>query len=229
MFRIAPWSLLVVLVLNFPALAQQRRTGGGGQGGDQAAPGGAQGEAQQGAQQRGLQQGVGLDLGITAEDAFAGGVERQGAVGTAATAAPGASALSPAGAATGGRAGGAGIRGGIGGFGGFGGFGGPGGFGGQTGGQFGRGGAEEPLIRTRLRSAVDVAPRPPEQVERRAARTLNRVSAPDRFPQVRVEMDGQTAVLSGAVDRREDRRMSALLMMLEPGVSNIDNRIRVRE
>ena len=60
--------------------------------------------------------------------------------------------------------------------------------------------------------------------------------ATDRFKQIsgmtalrgiRVTMEGRTAVLTGLVSTERERRMSQLLVQLEPGVRQVDNRISV--
>jgi hypothetical protein len=125
-------------------------------------------------------------------------------------------------------------RGGIGGLGGggLGGFGGGlGGLGGLFGGAFGgRGTAQsaQPIIRTRLRSAVAVAPTPPAQIQQTARSRFR--TLPSRQAQLRginVTMQGRTAVLSGTVNNARDRRMGEMLIRLEPGVSRVDNQIVV--
>jgi osmotically-inducible protein OsmY len=40
-------------------------------------------------------------------------------------------------------------------------------------------------------------------------------------------MEGRTAILIGAVASERDRRMSQLLVQLEPGVAKVENRIVV--
>ena len=121
--------------------------------------------------------------------------------------------------------------GGIGGFGGAGGFGGVGGLGGLNslfGGGFGQGGqSSQPIIRTRLRSAIKSPPTPPAQVQLQARQRLVEVPT-QRMSAVNVQVQGRTAVLSGQVSSDADRRMSQLLMRLEPGVDRVENRIRIQ-
>ncbi|WP_182864880.1 BON domain-containing protein [Rhodopirellula sp. JC639] len=149
------------------------------------------------------------------------GIERGDSVGTAST--QGFGLAAEAGTGTAGRATG-GIGGGGGGFGG-----GLGGLFGALGGAFGGQGAssEKPIIRVRLRSAIDIPPRPAAQVQQSARRTLDRLPYSSRIPGVNVTMDGQTAILSGTVANEKDRRMSELLMRLEPGVRQVDNQVVV--
>ncbi len=148
-------------------------------------------------------------------------VERGDTIGATGSTGAGFSALSVAPNAAGGGIGGAGGFGGFGGLGGFGGFGGANGFGGT-------GAANnEPAIRTRLRSAIEVAPTAPAIIQARA--NLNLYRAPDRagVDNVNVYVQDGTAVVTGTVTNDRDRRMSELLMRLEPGVRRVDNRVIV--
>ncbi len=145
-------------------------------------------------------------------------VDRSGAVGGAASTSVGASAPGGANSSTGG-----------GGFGG-GGFGG-GGFGG-LGSLFnafnnGGGQATQSAIRTRLRSAIEVAPRSPQMVQQVATERFMNVAGKPSLRGIRVRMEGRTAILIGAVASERDRRMSQLLVQLEPGVRKVENRIVV--
>jgi len=119
---------------------------------------------------------------------------------------------------------------GGGGFGGFGGVGGLGGFGGMNnllrGGQTGSQ-ASQPAIRTRLRSAVEVAPVPSSNLQQTANSRLQRLPGNDQLRGVNVTVDGRTAVVDGVVPDDRSRRMSELLLRLEPGVSRIENRVTV--
>ena len=127
-------------------------------------------------------------------------------------------------------AGGAGGASGIGG-GGLGGIGGLGGLGGLNslfGGAFGAGSqASKPIIRTRIRSRVSVAPMQPALVQQQASVHLGQVTGEREFRGLNVQMYGRTAVLTGTVANESDRRMSELLLRLEPGVSKVDNRVVV--
>jgi hypothetical protein len=117
-----------------------------------------------------------------------------------------------------------GIGGGLGGFGGVGGFGRL--FNGET---LGSSQAARPIIRTRLRSAIQIQPRAPSQVGQTA---MGRFQSLPRRPQLRgvsVRMQGRTAVLQGRVANESDRRMSELLMRLEPGISRVENRVVIAQ
>lgn len=48
-----------------------------------------------------------------------------------------------------------------------------------------------------------------------------------RINGVNVIMDGRTAIVTGVVNDDRDRRMSELLMRLEPGVSRVENRVMI--
>ncbi|MEO1527028.1 MAG: BON domain-containing protein [Planctomycetota bacterium] len=120
--------------------------------------------------------------------------------------------------------------GGFGGGGGGGGFGGLGGLFGGLGGAFGGNqgtGSQRPVIRVRLRSAINVAPLADSRVQSNANRRLVSIPSSQRTPNVRVSVSKGTAVLTGSVQSERDRRMTQLLMRLEPGVKKIDNRIVV--
>ena len=126
---------------------------------------------------------------------------------------------------------GAGAAAATGGFGGFGG----GGFGGGLGGLFGAGQngfnnnnqATTPSIRTRMRSAVRVAPMPQQRVQSNANQRFVKMSRRQGMSRVSVNVVGRTAVLRGAVGTQRDRRMSELLMRLEPGVTTVKNELVV--
>ncbi|WP_143543945.1 BON domain-containing protein [Rhodopirellula sp. MGV] len=152
-----------------------------------------------------------------------GGVERGASIGSTNVQGFGAAAESTGGSglggATGGRAGGAGGLGGLGGL--FGALGNA--FGAQS------GSATKPTIRVRLRSAVEVAPMSSDRVQAAATSVFNRVPVTSGVRNVNVTMDGRTAILTGTVGSEKDRRMSELLIRLEPGVSQIDNRVSVVE
>ncbi|MDV6032280.1 MAG: BON domain-containing protein [Phycisphaera sp. RhM] len=147
------------------------------------------------------------------------GIERGDSIGTATN--QGFGVVAEAGGTAGRTAGGAG----GGGFGG----GGLGGLFGALGGAFGGQGTstQKPIIRVRLRSAIEVPPRPTTEIQQSARRTLNRLPPSSRIRGVNVTMDGRTAVLTGSVASEKDRRMSELLMRLEPGVNQVDNRVVV--
>ena len=159
----------------------------------------------------------GLGGGLSADDAFSN-VERGNTVG--ATESTGTS-FSKAGEGSGGLGGGAGFGGFGGGFG--------GGLGGLLGGQgFGGGNANtKPVIRTRMRSAVEVDLPSASVMQRRASEHLHCVPARVGISGVNVTLHQQTAIMTGVVQSERDRRMSELLMRLEPGVRRVENRIIV--
>ncbi|TWT49353.1 BON domain protein [Rubripirellula amarantea] len=158
----------------------------------------------------------------SADDAFSN-VQRGDTVGS--TAGTGASFSDLGVGATGNAGGGGGGFGGLGGGGGFGGFGGLGGiFGGQG---LGSSQSTQPAIRTRLRSAIEVSPTTSVQSQRQVSQHLYQVPARAGMQNVNVVIEGQTAIVTGTVSSERDRRMSELLMRLEPGVRHVDNRTRV--
>ncbi|KLU05178.1 putative signal peptide protein [Rhodopirellula islandica] len=177
-----------------------------------------------------------ISQGLDPDAVFSEGIQRGGAVG--------ANTASPVGAAAVSQAGGGGTGGG--GFGG--GFGGGGGLGAAFGSLFGganaaRGNTATPPIRTRLRSAVEVAPLESSRVQQSASSRLRGTSnlttvngnlpgrmnsQSSRYDGVNVQIQDRTATLSGMVRNESDRRMTELLMRLEPGVSRIDNQISVQ-
>ncbi|WP_442511455.1 BON domain-containing protein [Novipirellula sp. SH528] len=147
-------------------------------------------------------------------------IERGTTVG--ATASTGAGFNDIGGAASGVRS-----AGGLGGFGGFGGGGGFGGLGG-LGGLFGNANAStstKPVIRTRLRSAIEVTPRTSTQIQRSATQRMVTLPSHSRIPGVNIRVENGDAILEGVVGTEKDRRMSELLLRLEPGVKTIENRI----
>lgn len=116
---------------------------------------------------------------------------------------------------TGGRGGG---LGGLGGFG-LGGFGASG---------FGQSATQaKPTLRTRLRSSVSVAPLQTQQIQSSAQSRFYQTPSISRMSGVQVSMIEGTAVINGVVRSEKDRRMSELLMRLEPGVRNVSNQVTV--
>tara|TARA_A100001391_G_scaffold77736_1_gene50233 strand:- start:471 stop:1208 length:738 start_codon:yes stop_codon:yes gene_type:complete len=204
-------------------------TGGGGTGGGGAGAGGTQITG-------------GSDL-VDLQEEFIGDVDRTGGVGqfsepVGASVTSAAASLSTTGARATTRAGG-----GLGGLGGLGAA-----FNNALNGGL-NGGTEATMpIRTRLRSAVEL---PPVDVDVQIAREvslnnrLQRTSSLGPRPRgpatlgaeygpasqplygVNVQMQGRTAILQGTVSSEAHRRRSELLIRLEPGVSQIDNRISV--
>ncbi|CAD77873.1 MAG TPA: BON domain-containing protein [Rhodopirellula baltica] len=180
-----------------------------------------------------------ITQGLDPDAVFSQGVQRTGAVGANTSTPVGASAVSQAGGGGGGGAFGGG--GGLGGFGG-------GGLGAAFGNLFGggnaaRGNTSTPPIRTRLRSAVEVAPLESGRVQQYASSRLQGTSnlttingnlpgrmnsQSNRYDGVNVQVQDRTATLSGTVRNESDRRMTELLMRLEPGVSRVVNRLSVQ-
>ncbi|MFK8115525.1 MAG: BON domain-containing protein, partial [Rubripirellula sp.] len=84
-----------------------------------------------------------------------------------------------------------------------------------------------PIIRTRLRAASSGPRMSPAQVQQTATNHLRALPSQSRLNGVNVSMNGRTAVISGAVGSERDRRMSEMMMRLEPGVRNVENRVVV--
>lgn len=189
--------------------------------GNVSIPGGQTG----GNQTAGTQTGGNVGGALSATDAFSG-IQRGDTVGSTARTGAGFSDVGAQGAAGlgGGGLGGLGVSGfgslGGGGFGGLGG----GGFGGLAGGQSQN---STPVIRTRLRSAVDVRYPSQTQIQQQANRQLRSLPYRSGINGVNVVVDGNTAVISGVVASQKQRRMSELLMRLEPGIRQIDNQVTV--
>lgn len=152
------------------------------------------------------------------------GIERSDTIGTSTTQGFGVVGESTAsgGAARGAAGGGGGLGGGLGGL---------GGLFGALGGAFGGQGAAttKPTIRVRLRSAIELPPRPEGMLEQSAQQVLAVAPPRSGVQGVNVTMDGNTAILTGVVAREKDRRMSELLIRLEPGVRSVENRVEVRD
>jgi hypothetical protein len=175
------------------------------------------------ADQTGGQTGTGTGdaggFGTLDPDAIFSGIERGDAVGSTGSTGTGFSDVDAN------AGGGRGAAGGIGGFGG----GGLGGLGALFG--LGGGGAAStttrPAIRTRLRSAINVQLTSPAVVQNVATQRFRSLPNQPQLRGINVSMQGKTAVISGVVRTERDRRMSELLMRLEPGVGSVDNRVTV--
>jgi hypothetical protein len=223
-------SNLRVLVVSTSLLAcgpalQAQQTGGGGFGTGTGGTGtgstgtGGQTGGTGGGTTIGTPTASGAGGALDADVAFSA-VERGATVGATGGTGTGFSELSVANQ-------GAGGLGGLGGFRGLGG-GGLGGLGGLSS-LFGGMGQEQiarPAVRTRLRSAVLYEPRPPEVVERRVSQQFRSLTQP-QLRGVTITMEGRRGVVTGVVESERHRRMSELLLRLEPGINEIDNQIQV--
>lgn len=214
------WIVLVMIALPGWIAAPAWGQGTGNQDPGQTDTGGDSGG------DNGGQTGAPTQVGVDAEQAFSG-IDRGGTVGATAQSVTagfgGGSGNQGQGQANGGFGGG--LGGGFGGFGG--GFGGLGGFGSAFGANQFNQGSNGPTIRTRLRSAVVVPPRSQAVVANRVQRTFYRTPAADRLENVGVAIEGTTAIVSGTVSNESDRRMSELLLRLEPGIDRVENRVQV--
>lgn len=210
-------ALALTLAMVVSVSAQQGTPGGDAGGGGEIVTGGQAGTGA--GTQSGNVEGAepGAFATLDADSVFAG-IDRGDTVGSTGSTGTG---FSDVGGATGAR--------GTGGFGGFGGGGGLGGLGSLFGFGGGNAGSQStrPPIRTRLRSAINVPLTPPQVVQQVASRRLQTLPYQARMPGVNVTMQGKTAVISGVVSSERERRMSELLMRLEPGVRSVDNRVVV--
>jgi hypothetical protein len=201
--------LVLTLAMSISVSAQQ--TGGDATGGQTGTGGTAT------ATDTGIGGGGTGAFGTLDADTIFSGIERGEAVGSTGSTGTGFSGVDAN--AGGGRAGG------IGGFGG-------GGLGG-LGALFGLGNAgagsqtTRPAIRTRLRSAINVQLTSPAVVQQVATQRLRSLSSQPQLRGINVSMQGKTAVISGVVRTDRDRRMSELLMRLEPGVGSVNNQVIV--
>lgn len=151
------------------------------------------------------------------------GIDRGESVGASSSTVQGFSTI-------GGAGGGTGAAGGVGGFGGMGGL---GGLGGLFGGAFNQMNQSQQgatrAVRTRLRSAVQVAPSNPQRVAADINRRIQTNPSVARFRGTTVALEGRTATVSGQVGSAADQRMAALLLQLEPGVGRVENKLQVAE
>jgi hypothetical protein len=157
-------------------------------------------------------------------DAVFSAVERGDTVGSTGSTGAGFSDLSAASGGGGGAGGGlGGLGGGLGGLGGF------GGLGNLFGNRFNTGAAQsaKPAVRTRLRSAIDIQATPPATVQQVLNQRLRTLPTQPQLRGVNVTMQGRTAIIRGEVGSQRDRRMTELLMRLEPGVRSVDNQVTV--
>ncbi len=239
-------ALAVIVLTNLPAAAQTGRGGVSGVGaaatgipsvagtaGASTAVGATNGTgAATGALPTAADAGT---IGLSAETAFAGGIDRSlglataaGTVGVAPELQTGA-ARTPLGGAGGGF-GGAGFGRGLGGL---------GGLANLFGGQNNQASDTPPPLRTKLRSAVVGPVLTPTQTRLSADRSIRRASnlnpaSPSsptgrRFTGIAVDVRDRTATINGQVNSAADRRMAELLLRLEPGVSRVQNNVTLRD
>lgn len=202
-------ALVLTLALSVSASAQQDGGATGGTGLDPVAGTGT-----------GTGTGDTGSFGTLDADEIFSGIDRGDAIGSTGNTGTGFSDLDAN------AGGGRGATGGIGGFGGGGGLGGLGALFGLGGGGAGSQ-TTRPAIRTRLRSAINVQLTSPAVVQRVATQRLRSLTNQPQLRGINVSMQGKTAVISGVVRTDRDRRMSELLMRLEPGVGRVDNQVIV--
>ena len=70
--------------------------------------------------------------------------------------------------------------------------------------------------------------RPPTaQVSRAVTARWNRLPMPEKFNGVSMDFENGVATLTGKVTTPEDKRMAEKLILLEPGVSSVQNQLEV--
>jgi osmotically-inducible protein OsmY len=79
-----------------------------------------------------------------------------------------------------------------------------------------------------LRSAVQYQPRPTWQQQQQVGSRLRTLASQRQLSGMNVSVEGQTATLSGRVNSEHDRRISQLLISLEPGIRRVENRLIVQ-
>lgn len=100
---------------------------------------------------------------------------------------------------------------------------------GQTnlGGRAGRAGTGTSQVRTPLRLGFEVSRSGATEISARLERRIPRIPGLESVAGVAVTMDGQTAVLQGAVASQTQRDLIGRLALLEPGVSEVRNELVV--
>ena len=91
--------------------------------------------------------------------------------------------------------------------------------------------AARPRIRMyepRLRVDFGFAPRPTAEVSTELTRRLESCLTPGGTGSIEVSKEGATASLRGEVASERDRRLARLLLLLEPGISTVENQLIVR-
>lgn len=223
------WLVSAFLLLgSLAASAQQTGTGGGGgaggggggTGGTGTGGTGTGGTGGSGGSSIGAPSATGAGGALDADVAFSN-VSRSATVGATGSTGGGFSAVSDSGAAGGGGGGLGGFRG-LGG----GGLGGLGGLSSLFGGLNSQSQTSKPAIRTRMRSAVAVQPRTPAMIELSAGMRFRNLVRPEMRNHT-VTMEGRKGVITGVVSDERTRRMSELLLRLEPGVREVENRLQV--
>jgi len=75
----------------------------------------------------------------------------------------------------------------------------------------------------RLKVDFDFTPPTPDDLNSELARRLESSLTPGRNGRIEVSVEGATAILRGEVASEHDRRLARLLLLLEPGISNVRN------
>jgi hypothetical protein len=84
-----------------------------------------------------------------------------------------------------------------------------------------------PAIHTKYTVGFDYRPVSDSALSTRLSTQLSKSHGVQAVGPIKVELEGETAVLSGAVTTAHDRALAANMAMLEPGVSRVRNELRV--
>jgi hypothetical protein len=88
--------------------------------------------------------------------------------------------------------------------------------------------AAPPAIRVQLRPAFDFPPAVPLQANAPMQLRLSKEMAVVGVGSPQIEMVGRTAVIRGVVATERDRELIARLALLEPGVSQVENLVKIQ-
>lgn len=80
----------------------------------------------------------------------------------------------------------------------------------------------------KLEIGFEITPRDTKLVQREIERHLREDSARDRFGQISVSLEGETATMRGTVASANDRSVAEALVLFEPGVRTVRNELVVR-
>lgn len=84
------------------------------------------------------------------------------------------------------------------------------------------------LYDPKLEVGFEIIPRDTQLVQQEIARHLQEDSARDRFGQIEVSLEGETATMRGTVASANDRSVAEALVLFEPGVRTVKNELVVR-
>lgn len=80
----------------------------------------------------------------------------------------------------------------------------------------------------KLEVGFEITPRDTKSVQVEIERHLREDSARDRFGQIEVSLEGETATMRGTVASANDRSVAEALVLFEPGVRTVRNQLVVR-